>query len=97
MDFVYELRDSTDDERYFLLGIFESVAAVKKVVADFDSNGDAVTEYGANGDIDYEILTIHKLAFGTVLNDGHGVCVMTINRKSIYDEDADEYRWGVEQ
>lgn len=83
---VYELCDTTDDEMYFPLGIYESLESVKKVIANYDELSIALSDNAE----EYEEISVFERLFGMT---EHGKKVMTINREEYYNEELDEYEW----
>ena len=83
---VYEICDTTDDEMYFPLGIFETR---EKALAEINK-ADEVKEKISEHSDDNETITVYKRVFGwTEL----GTPVVTIKRERYYDEKADDYYW----
>ena len=87
---IYELRDTSDEDMYYPLGIFTTVDDAKMEIAKAESIGKAVTEHGRDGDIDHEQLTLYRRPFG--LSDNVEM-VLRVDREQYYDEERDEYLW----
>lgn len=82
---VYEVRDVSDDEMYFTLGVFPSLEAFTNLLPDF--RGDPVSERAE----ERETIAVFSRMVGD-WDDG-GVEVFRIEREEAYDEDLDEYYW----
>jgi len=88
MESVFEVIDSTNDEMYFTLGIFQTLEAAKNDVLKVAKTSDPITEYGCDGD--YEEVTIEERKIGWT---GRGNVVFTINRENKYDDEVDDNNW----
>ena len=86
-DYVYEIVDSTDDERYWTLGIFASLAdalAAMNGITPDDLPGDHEEYEGACR------VEIRERAMGW---GDKGKCVQDYEWRDKYNEDADVYEW----
>lgn len=86
MNKVYELCNTTDDEMYFPLGMFESLEKVKECIDYHDKIAMALSEDAE----EYEELSVFERKFGLT---EHGKKVLVINREEYYEEESDEYKW----
>ena len=89
---IYELRDTSDEDMYYPLGIFNTVDDAKMVIAKYESLGEAITEHGRDGEIDQEQLTLYRRPFG--LSDNVEM-VLRVDREQYNDEERDEYLWRI--
>jgi len=84
---IYEVVDSTDEEMYFLLGIFNT-----KEEINIDENAsEQITEHG--GMSGYETIQIRERRYGWSGDDY--VVIREIKREQVIDEDSDELVWRV--
>jgi len=92
MDVIFEVRDTTDDENYYPLGLFESLDEVKKIIADHNESGEAITEYGSDcGTEDHESITVVERKIGW--HSDNYKTVIQLEREQYYDEENDVYKW----
>ena len=81
---VYEVCETTDDERYFPLGIFETREMAIFAINEADKYGVRMSDNGG----EFESISIFEREFGWT---EHGTCIMTRNREVYCDEDGECY------
>lgn len=85
-EFVYEVLDSTNDETFYVLGLFktaeEAISEIKKEAL----KNQAISEYQE----EFETISVHKRKFGWGDSDK---IVFSIHRERVIDEVADEWVW----
>ena len=87
-DAVYEAVDSTDDERYFPLGIFLTLDEARDAVL-LTPPDDLPDDRDQNDDVCR--VDVYERKFGM---HGAGKRVFRVRWERTYDEAGDEYRWG---
>ena len=85
---VYEVVDSTDDDRYFPLGMFLTLNHAKDE-AILTTPDDLPDDRDQNDDVCRVDIYERKLGMS-----GAGKRVFRVEWERVYDEKADEYRWG---
>lgn len=85
---VYEAVDSTDDERYFPFGIWETLEQVEKAFDTEDADDIPDESAGREDSLTVEIRE-HELGAW----DGHGKLVKKLEWRQTYDSAKDEYVW----
>lgn len=85
---VFEVVDSTDDENYFTLGIFISLAEAMREVETCVEPDDLGGDHGDHEEYCVVEIRERKIGWG-----GIGRKVAEYEWKSTYDEAADEYGW----
>jgi hypothetical protein len=85
---VFEVVDATDDENYFTLGVFLSLADAMREVESRDAPDDLGGDHGDHEE--YCVVEIRERKIGL---GGIGREVARYEWKSTYDEAADEYGW----
>ena len=86
---VFEVRDTTNDEMYFPMGLFKTIEEIELLIEKVERSGEALTEYGAE-EGECEEITVVSRQFGW---SEYSTTVLTINREQYYDDAADEYKW----
>ena len=87
---IYEMRDETDDERYFVQGYFASLEEAKAVIDGLGPE-DTISDYACDNDI--EIIVVHEIEVtGLRFKDKR---VLSVTRESTYDETTDTESWDV--
>lgn len=86
LKYVYEVRDTSNDEIYHSLGMFTSLDEVKEQLLKFDKDS-GITET----DDDYEEISVYRRL--TTGWDGGGKGVFTICRERNYQEETGNYYW----
>lgn len=64
MSYVYELRDVSDKNKHYRLGLFDSIDDAKNIVDSKDKQGEAVSIFHELYDEDYETISIVRLSKG---------------------------------
>ena len=86
MDSIFEIIDSTNDEMFFPLGVFNTFEEAKEKITNYQKD----ESIGEDPYDEYEKIEIVEREFGW---SGHGKKVFTLERKMVYDEKDDEYYW----
>lgn len=85
---VFEVVDATDDENYFTLGIFLSLAEAVREVETCDEPDDLGGDHGDHEEYCVVEIRERKIGWG-----GIGRKAAEYRWESKYDETADEYGW----
>lgn len=83
---VFEITNTTDDEMYFPLGIFNTLEDAKTELAKFDEAKEAV----ADGSDEHEEITVFKREFGWT---EHGSIALKIDREMYQAEKGGDWFW----
>ena len=85
---VFEVVDATDEENYFTLGVFLSLADAMREVESCDEPDDLGGDHGDHEEYCVVEIRERKIGWG-----GIGREVAKYEWTSKYDEDKDEYGW----
>lgn len=86
---VFEVVDATDDEQYFPVGIFATLAEAEKELAACKDPSDVGTPLDYD---DFFAVEIRERKLGW---HDHWTVAKRVEWKQTYDEAADEYRWEI--
>lgn len=81
---IYEIRDETDDDRYYSLGLFETLDAAKQEIIETPSDRRI-----SDTDDDYEKICVYERKLGW---DGSGKLVLSVIREKDMESDDDEWK-----
>lgn len=84
MVYVYEVRDVTDCERYYSIGVYSSL---ELAIAACRSDG-RVSNYS---DCEEEVLEVYQIVLDS--SDAYPRKVATVTRIEDYDDETDECKW----
>jgi hypothetical protein len=90
MKYVYEVIDSTDDERYYPLGVYLSLKEANRAIQSIARKDRAISWIADDSGTDFECIRIKKRKIGWSEN---GTTVNEIKREQFYNEENDEYEW----
>lgn len=86
MKYIYEVRDTTDDEMYYTLGFYETAHDAVEAVKESAKDNWSISEYQEESE---EITVIQtELGWG-----GASRNVFSINRSQHYDDIEHDYFW----
>lgn len=88
---VFELRDVTNDEIYFPIGMFQSVEEAEKAIVAVESKDHPISWYQDGGD--KESLVLVKIPFGIGNEYQDHQEVLKIIREEDYDKEKDCFYW----
>lgn len=90
-DFVFELRDITDEEVYFTLGLFHSIEEAETTIASVEDINSPISWYQDGGD--KESLILIKIPFGMGNEYTNHQEVLKISREQYFNEQLESYEW----
>ncbi|PNW49998.1 UNVERIFIED_CONTAM: hypothetical protein BEN50_11065 [Euhalothece sp. KZN 001] len=91
-NYIYELRDITDDEVYYSLGIFQNIRDAREVITSVETSEEPISWYVENK-YNYEHLVLVKRPFGLFYENEDYKEVLIIKREERYNEKKDCYEW----
>lgn len=83
---VFEVCDTTDDERNYVLGIFPTLFHAREAIEKCIQKKEKVSDHSE----EYEKITVFSRNFGWTEN---GNVVWELELEEYYDEASDEYLW----
>ena len=83
--YVYEVRDISNDEIYYPLGIFLNLDDAKKQILEFEKDQSI-----ADRDDDYEVISIYRRSIDWSRD---GTEVFSVRRERDYQEETGNYYW----
>jgi phage FluMu protein gp41 len=73
-EYIYELRDTTDPETYYTLGLFTGLEKIEEWIEKVDALKGPLSKY-TNGERESEELSIVKRAVNELNKDAVSVCI----------------------
>lgn len=88
---LYEIIDTSSDEGYFILGLFDSFESAKaELDKRLENKNESITDFGDC--MDYEKIEIVERSLGW---NNHRKTVFYIERQRVLVESIDDYVWSV--
>lgn len=85
---IFEVRDTSDEDMYFPMGVFASMAEVQEKFEIAEASNEPLTERGSEGG--FEEISVYEHKFGW--SDG-GTFTLKINREEYCDEKDGASKW----
>ena len=85
---MFEIIDTTNEEMYFHMGMFETLEEAKKELLEAANQNDPLTDYGNEEDREEISIRVHELGWGSESN-----IVFTLRREKRYNEKTDDEEW----
>jgi hypothetical protein len=85
MKYMYEVADTTDEDTFLPLGVFESLHDAVTAIKEIEAEGKAISDNDS-----WETISVYRREVGW---SGMGIPVYIVEREEYYDEVSGEYRW----